>query len=166
VKPPESDELQEQARGEVQIAQAQDLTMAGHLRAKLKIGRERLRQTLEDSGQLPEGSTDEAEDDMQVLARDIDMSTHNYPAAPPQPSLPAPAPAPAPAVPAATDVKPTTSKLPLLAAIALATGLPLLSAILMAPRIISAVREKPPIASPSSPQYAPILLPGKPHGSQ
>lgn len=165
-KAPETDELQEQARGTVQLSQAERMTMEGHIRNKLRLGRIRYSQTLEEAGQIPKGTTAklaEADDDMQVLARDIDMSNHTH-------LPPAPVEKPAAVIPAAppkdppvATTTPAASKWPLAAALALGLGIPAVAGIFMAPSIISALH--PSAATKTNPEYQPILLPGKPQGT-
>ena len=167
----EPEELQEQQRGAVQISQARDLTMNGHLRSKLKLGRRRLEKTWLDAKQLSDDPSAEIDDEMQLLARDIDMSTHNYPAPvvnapaevkPDTPTAPSPA-VTAPTVITPVETKPTVSKLPLLAALALGLGIPATAGVFMAPAIISAMHG--PAVVETHPEYQPILLPGKPNGA-
>lgn len=167
----ELEELQDQARATVQLSQAERFTMQGHLREKLKIGRQRYRKTLTDHKQLPEAKPgEEVDDDMQILARDIDLSTKHI-------HLPElkPEPAPTPALPAPVATEPqapveSKSRWPLAAALALGLGIPGTAGILMAPTIIDSLQNEPPVvnvpAQPGEPDYAPILLPGKPPGAK
>lgn len=152
-KPHESEELQEHQRAMAQLRQAEEFTMGGHVRSKLRTLRNRLKKTLTDHEQLDGESANAADDDMQLLARDI---TFNEPQKT-QPAMPEPA---KPAEPVKAAVK---SRLPAIAALALGLSLPTTTGIIMAPKIIEAWHGKQPVVKPMQ-EYAPILLPGKPNG--
>ena len=64
----ERETLTEEQRKQVQLRQANELTMQGHVRDKLRLGRRRLAQTWG-----LEGSGDDGGDDMQILARDMKL---------------------------------------------------------------------------------------------
>lgn len=151
-KPPELEELQEHQRAMAQLRQAEEFTMGGHVRSKLRTLRGRLRKTLTDHNQLPAGAATEAEDDMQILARDITINP------PPVAANQEPA-----AVTQTNPIAKQPSRWPLAAALALGMGTPTTTAIVMAPKIIEAWNNKPAVVQPPN-EYAPILLPGKPNG--
>lgn len=150
-KPHELEELSEHQRAMAQLRQAEEFTMGGHVRSKLHTLRQRLRKTFTDAGQLDNDASGQADDDMQILARDITFNTPQSAAE--QPAVTEPA----------KPASPLKSKLPLAAALALGLGTPSTAAILMAPRIIEAWNNKPAVVQPNN-EYAPILLPGKPNG--
>ncbi len=146
-KTTELEELPEPQRAAVQLRQAEEFTMAGHIRDKLRTLRRRHKQTLLDAKQLSGGES--ADDDMQILARDI---TINEPA---KEATPTSEPN--------EKVAAVRSRWPLAAALALGLGTPTTAAIVMAPQIIAALR--PAAATQvARPEYAPILLPGRPQG--
>lgn len=152
-KQPELEELPEHQRALAQLRQAEEFTMGGHVRSKLRTMRDRLRKTLTDHEQLDGTAATEAEDDMQILARDITFN--------PPPTETKPAVTNQPATPATPAAK---SRWPLAAALALGLGTPTTTAILMAPKIIEAWNaHKPAVIEPLK-EYAPILVPGKPNG--
>lgn len=142
----ELEELPEPQRAAVQLRQAEEFTMAGHIRDKLRTLRRRHKQTLLDAKQL--SGSESADDDMQILARDI---TINKPAKE--------------AIPTSEPNKNVAgrSRWPLVAALALGLGTPATAAIVMAPQIIAALRPAA-ITQVARPEYAPILLPGRPQG--
>lgn len=156
-KPHELEELPEHQRALAQLRQAEEFTMGGHVRSKLRTMRERLRKTLSDGNQLDGSAETEADDDMQILARDITFH------APPQEKKPD-----APAVTQISTPQPAEprkpSRWPLAAALALGMGTPTTAAIIMAPKIIEAWNAHKPAVVQPHPEYAPILLPGKPNG--
>lgn len=144
----EGDELTEEQRKQVQLAQSEQFTMGGHVRSLLGMRRKRVAQAWE----LPGGDA-EADDDMQILARDI-VINEPAKAQAPQPI------ADKPTVP--TPAKP--SKLPLAVAAILACAAPSTAGVVMLPQIISAWHAvKPLLPAPVKlPDYVPILKPGKP----
>src|SRR5688500_7956811 len=99
----ELEELQEQARGTVQLSQSERFTMQGHLRKKLRM----LRNRLADTWGQKTGEESEVDDEMQILARDIDNSVrYIIPADTPEngQTTPSPTPTPTPTpTPAATS---------------------------------------------------------------
>lgn len=153
----ELEELQDQARATVQLSQADRFTMNGHLRKKLAMARQRLAKTW---GLSPEAAG--ADDDMQYLGRDFTFIEQAK-------EVPPPATTPVETKPPAPAVTPT-SKWPLAAALALGLGVPGVAAVIMAPTIIEALQDDPPVVNvpddPADPEYAPILLPGKPPGAK
>lgn len=154
-KPAEAEELQEQARGTVQLTQSERFTMQGHLREKLQMGNDRLRATWG----LPAKSETGVDDDMQILARDITIN-------------PEPAAKQETAKTTETTTTNTTTtqqpaqgtKWPLWAATMLGLAIPGTAGILMAPWIIAALYPPTPVVTeqPPSTEYVPILMPGKP----
>lgn len=156
--PVEEDELTEEARKQVQLEQSERMTMQGHVRNLLGMRRKRVAEAW---GQNPEA----AEDDVQILARDIIDEKH-YHAAPV--AIPPPTKPETPATPPVVQQPAQGTKWPLWTAILLGLAIPCTAGILMAPWIIEALYTPAPDVVQPAPyaEYQPILLPGKPSSAK
>jgi hypothetical protein len=141
---PEFEELTEETRKQVQLDQSERLTMGGHIRRLLKMRRNRVAEAWGQKSKSPGEPVESAEDDMQLLARDITINeTHP--------------------VPQQTQAPAKSNRLPWLAALALSGAIPVTTGVLMLPKIIAACHPAPAVTpSDPLPEYAPILMPGRP----